>query len=1367
MRTLYDRWKQDQVVAFSANELLSDAQGTVVPIVARAGQLIEAAKPLLRELSESTISLIAAIPSGDIRNPPYPAPLAYDIRETIALAEADLAKMRRPDNSVNFSVLATNSLTLFRQDHLGLVDFLEWAGRASGRCAAPELGWHGPIWIRMAECLASSGQLGELDALLSTARSATARMDRRIRAANELFSRVNAACSFEDATEVIPPAWSRLCLGLLSSMFCWPLMVAGTAGVTIGVSLPVNAFLSTDGASKVWFRADHRRYRPKEATSDSPVARYGLNPGRLCWDRNWQMSFNTGLAAAKELWKGQNGRLVSDRQKNDKLTCSLVVDLTQACEIVDAVFQSCDDATGFELQGFSAEVYICQVALGLLLPEAATPVGVATGRIYKDEGLFRIGDVGGIDAKLNFANNTGRFSLVVLPDTEATKTRVASAVALMQEGKFVEVNHCATARSAADAMQTSGWRRAHFFRAPAVQRSFYAMLYRLFASANSSGDESAQQFDATEFLAIEDLGSSSHDRVSGLSANKLERLSQLSKILTSSWNSVKYAPTGMLTEAELGEWLAWVDHRARSGTEAGRGAGMGILCVRTSDGDKDMRLWASIFDILTVNPRLWTQFQWANLEQAAAVLAKVLNNFSVDPSISYSAPPDLLVVIDDAGLTQGATNTIFPEDFRGQFFDLLNPREASCPAHLYDALQSLDESRSAVLGSTRLIVLYPQREVMERTLTASTDSETPADCDAESQKDRELLERLSIFRYSFTSQSAAVVLNHGREAKLEWQQVKTLLDGWHREHKVFRHRGRYHIRRTLARRLRDGAFLRDPTAHLAAAKSLAPIIQPRKLFLASNRDRSMEPEELSEAVWHLRQAKSLAQPRQKSLWSELQVGLGALTFLRPDPDWDTVRELLRTGSSTYRQAYVLAKKLIAVEKAWCSGRPHSSRYALAINTIGRYGKASGDRVVQLTLLQEAKNLFEEARAAMNASGYGESPPQTAKLLSEYAFCLRANGAEDSPFVVDLTAAEQQIEEIVLPMLGNVYLKADEAPLSRDWFKGRWQDSNAPVTHCTKFARIACDFFGETWDEPWLALMAMSSPDDFATEQMAAVLTDWQRAYDAVEFGTRIRGMIVSDRVSNAVKRAALHLYQFLTHPSHPLDPGKGPARDIALQLVQELVLCESQSCFDFLMQLPARALISGVSRSDRASLTAQDSAAAFVGAMSIKDVLGCSALLSRWTPTSADLPEFLRFQSVLTNQFPSTVNPTGRAFSEAANKARQDAIWNVYRWLGLTEQSSWAIQGRRRAALLNWVRALISPNDWLFVAAYRPIDQEEMRAMALLLGDVSEADMRGAASNRKLNAANQRARGLLRTWQRSTLLQWERDAFARVAALLT
>lgn len=1226
MRTLQQKWLCDKSSALSAAILagidLDVAESAERRRLESATRFIAAnvTTEHVGFLADATLALLENVPDVYRDDPDSELlPEAVPLSPAIGRVHAELERRSGGGQRVP-EILIDHAVYLLKQPHLSIRDFLKWLRRTK----EPECRDLGML-LKLIE---GNELCVELDDLLDLTRDATRQTRDRIDAVDRLYD-VLLPLAINGQNMLW---WLRICLGLRTSLYCWPLMVAGSNDRGLhGISLPIGTFLSPDGNSRVYFKivsprstVEHRRY--VRGTKDAWAHMEG---SQLQWNDEWERAFRMGLRVGKTLWRTQNGRLrfVDEDAADAIMAASLVVDMGAACAVVDAVFDTLDGAP-YRLSGRSAEAYWVQAVLGMMLPGRELPLGVVTGRVQMVQGIEEIHHVEGIDKKLEYANNVG-FSRIVLPlehpqTTQGTESRVdlneidgeltvsldvTSDLPNAQHGieqntesttlpgrphlsstphavqrfleslaasgvrKRIEINFCRTVRNVADAMQMSGWRRTAFVRLPEMQRAFAVHLRRLFLLEKVRMGESLTSPDHREYNR------------NPWTEKETRQLRKLDDYLLSDTRAIKFISRATFNEVftngaevEIGRWLAWKDHQVRAGDYTGvRGPALGILCLRTTETDTEMRLWSAIADTLSASPEWWSRFQWSSVDQAARLLAQLLGNRRANPTICATPAPDLLVLLDEGNLTQRRTNPIFPDDFRGQWIDLLNPRKYN-PNAAYPLNDALIREGGGSLA-TRIIVVYGQ--------SASCASEAPRLLDAD---DSDALARLAVFRFDFSKQAAYAMMNYKRSAdqQLSWPAVeerfKTLIE----RHFLFGSRGRLYVAPQLLAKLKEvSEYYVDPQAHLHAAKALAPILEPRDLFIASNRDRTLEPESVLEATWHIQRARVMAPARTRKVRTKCDAALATVTFLRPFPDWDTVK-LLQRSTATLVDAVELGRELLAKERSMSQQPPHSSRVAAFFNALGPFGRSlygpSSD-TQRAQFADEATSLCGDVLATFDALGTSDWRRQKRKLFSEYVYCMKLLNMPnaDPRLAGPLRYLQGTIDEIVS---SDFYESGDldDYPVSRDWLRVRWDDVELTPRDRSTAAYVAARLHIERWrdgglvppwDQPWIEYFALTKVADFDARQLHSPLVTWQSTYgkdpeSMARFGQRVRDFASffpkkQEDISwwgRKIRAAADNLWEFIIS-SAPNKQLRAHEAEIALRFLRIITMYEALPAFDF------------------------------------------------------------------------------------------------------------------------------------------------------------------------------------------------------------
>jgi hypothetical protein len=1398
VKALHQKWLCDKSSALCAAILA----GTDLAVADRGERKrLEAATQFIyanvtnenaRFLADSTLALLAKVPDMYRDHPDEELlPDATPLSGAASAAHAETERRNAGSQGLP-DILIAHAVYLLKQPHLSMRDFLKWLKRTGG-LETRDIG-------TLLKCL-DGKQCVELDALLDLSKDYTQQTRDRIDAVDCLYDLVQGLA---DAKQNML-WWLRICLALRTSLYCWPLMVAGSNDHGLhGISLPIGMFLSPDGKSRVYFKIinprsaiDHRPYVPGMRDVWSH-----MKGSHLHWNDEWARAFQMGLKVAKTLWSTQNGRLrfVDELAADAMMKASLVVDMGAACAIVHAVFDSSDGAP-YRLSGRSAEAYWAQAVLGLMSPGRELPLGVVTGRIQMIDGVEEIHYVEGIEKKLQYANSAG-FSRVVLPlersivaskvsestndlngrDGEGEPTfcldstidiadrpndmlqekRTSSASAEPQEGsvqhavhhflnslslsgdrKRIEINFCRSVRSAADAMQMSGWRRTAFVRLPETQRAFAIHLRRLFLLERVRSGAGLTSKDRREY-----------DR-NPWTGKETRELHKLDRYLLSDTRAIKFINRATLdanfasgAPAEIGRWLAWKDHQIRGGDDISlRGPALGILCLRATETDNEMRLWSAIAETLSASPEWWNQFQWSGVDQAARLIAQLLGNRRANPTICATPAPDLLVLFDEGSLTQRRTNPIFPDDYRGQWIDLLNPTKDDSNAR-HPLNEALISGEAGSLG-TRIIVVYGESSVQPSELPESFDEE-----------ERDALDRLAVFRFNFSKQAAFAMMNYNRESdqRLVWQDVDERLKTLITKQALLSTRGHFYVAPPLLTKLREmGGYFADPHAHLHAAKALAPILEPRDLFIASNRDRTLEPESILEATWHIQRARVLVPARTRRVRLQCETALATLTFLRPSPDWDTVK-LLQRSTATLIDAVELGRELLAQERAVTHEPPHSSRVAALLNALGEFGRSlNGNNAgaQRSQLADEATRLCADALDTFDASSKSDWHRQKRKLFSEYVYCMRLLNIPiaDPRLAGSLRYLQGTIDEVVSADFYE-HGDPDDYPMSRDWLRARWDDAELDARDRSTAAYVAARIHIDRrrdgkllppWDQPWIEYFALTTTADFDARQLHGPLATWQTVYGSdrettAKFGQRVRdfGSFLAKKHEEIswwggkIRAAADNLWEFISN-TDPKKQLRVYETEIALRFIRTIAMYEALPAFDFIErrgvafhpQWPKRfsrlgewhelcSLVIG----GEAGWTSMLSSCGEVDEQSIR-------LLKSWLHAYRGIGS-----PGLSMQDPEGLLLSTLPLADTYRRKRANAIWNGYQLLAKHSSGGWAIYGELRRQFLDLLRALDSnSNGWLFALAnHKPHTTTVAGACMMLEHGVSAESIRVVVS---------------------------------------
>jgi hypothetical protein len=633
-------------------------------------------------------------------------------------------------------------------------------------------------------------------------------------------------------------------------------------------------------------------------------------------------------------------------------------------------------------------------------------------------------------------------------------------------------------------------------------------------------------------------------------------------------------------------------------------------------------------------------------------------------------------------------------------------------------------------------------------------AEIPENIDAAG---RDALERLAVFRFDFSIQAAYALLNYDRpdRERLAWQDVDERLQALISKKAVFATRGRYYIAPQLLPKLRDGRHYSEPDAHLSAAKSLAPILEPRNLFIASNRDRTLEPENVLEATWHLHRARVLVPPRNQRIRSQCKNALSTLTFLRPFPDWDTVKQLLYSPA-TLADAVDLGRELLSKECSITGRTPHSSRVSVFLNAIGDLGRSlNGPTAESLRaqLADEATALFTDKEMALEAKRGRDPSRQKRKLFSEYVYCMKMLGVTDKDSRVSsaLSYLDNTFTEVVSK---DFYLQdLDDYPVSWDLFKTRWSDPDLAVKERSTQAYVASRIYigrwregvqvREPWDQPWIEYFSLTIPEDFYAPQLHNPLATWNEVYghdreSAEAFGQRVRdfGSYLPSKENqewcwgNKIRSAADNLWQFITHSEDERRLRDWEA-DIALRLIDVIALRETLPAFDFIERRGEKWFGRWPEHLGRCWSKDWNNVAGRIisGQAGWVSMLSFSALddqtievVRSWLHAYRNIGA-----APLENNDPERLLERGGSLAlvDTYRRKRAAALWNGYQLLAQRNERGWTIYGDLRVALENILRDIGgTTNSWFFAIATREPEQSMVAGACLMLKQhVSDASL--------------------------------------------
>lgn len=1158
---LLELWERDQKIAYGLTLVLSRScpVGQYAPLRA----LLDGAA--MSGLGDSALHQCASLGDKDARDLES---LWDEPPQLRAQAQAVMDDLRGA-GGVNHQVLAAKGMVLLLESHLSLERFTHWAERLSPEATKGTVrphAWSKGLWRSLRDRASNRPETG-----------------RRLADAMSSFSggdpidgaRVAAICAWYDAVhelyagDGVPAALTRLGFALLSAQFCWPVQIATNGAAPLGIALPLYAWLRPsyegDPANRVEAVSEAERHQPP-ARGNEAVTSHGFTHGNLRWSEEWHQAMRRGLQVGKDLWKSQTGRMDDPVQRHAWNDASLCVDFSIAGRIV-AEFPA-KPAAPLTLVGSSAQVYWTQVVLGLLLPAHRVPLGTATGTVLNCRNReYVLGEVLGLEAKLKYASQSGFLQKMVLPRTPGTQEAIAAAFsdeAIRDD--LLESNLCSTVRDAADALQASGWRRAVFLSTPEARYSFSQLTHDLFELEEAGVELAAGAPGANRTFAVREAW---HRATSALDSIR-------GKALCKGPSPVQFVARDVVDDKQLGYWLGSVDHRVRSSEESGyAGPGLGIACVRTRSGESDMRFWSHVFQLLEATDSIWETFQFGTLDQSAAALAQLLNNFSADPAISGMPAPDLLVIVDEAGTTrEGAARIEFTRDTRGSLSELLASHATRRGAShlLADRLVQRDERRAEVFGKTRILVIEPPASGRAEKYDWR---EGPARHNIPAAKT--VLDALRVFRSGFSVHQARAVIDTAFRAQNRetptWVELRNVLDKLRAEGKICYGRGEFYFSAQQLQQPADPEFIFDADLHEAAALAFAPLLRGSS-FDDTTRGMAMTAHHLREADWHFQQVYAYAATSEQFFRAREHLSL--MGFVLPVQDWDTVRRMGYAKKHYGTTSFDLACDLIRKE-AEAGSPPSAARFAQAINAATQALAANNisfkDAIALLSWVQKF--------IAHHDGLSGVKPAARTFLYSEQTFFIQRLQKKATDFGWSLqpglrTQIEQDLrrltDQYLTPAVRDLnenpakFAERSSFPLQHGWLMNecdRMAHRPRDAHNAWRYLYAACATDLNASPDSWVRLMA-AFPSDARAKDYLQVLHLWEyRVENKTAFAMRmVRGL--QRRLADGDTRAVETFRAATRHATFWRD--SGTARVPQAGMANELT-----SVFDFVARrtLPA------------------------------------------------------------------------------------------------------------------------------------------------------------------------------------------------------
>lgn len=727
--------------------------------------------------------------------------------------------------------------------------------------------------------------------------------------------------------------WDYVEYSLYQQLLCWPLLIR--AG-KIAYSLPVgiDVYLDKEG----------------EVTT--------LGGDNLSVTLAWRRSLETAVEAARVLWLGKHGNAGSFREEIER--ASVTFDLQLANQVVDAFPEQ------FELEKRSMEAYFSQVILSRFLGQPVFSTSIVSGSIgpRRHEGSKKLMDFkfewpAGLSRKLNYVFKTRSFERVILPDLKdlrADDPRKAELWEFIRRNKrqqSTELNFVKHLQHVADSFQVNGWRQFKYVRCPDVAWSIHPNG-RLLPPAEDDGVQKCLEILRNNREAILDLSGQVTPR----------------DLAGALWH-INVVLRDRVRLQERPPMLSWA-------------------FVRTTPEEQDTRFWHVVWGVTGATAEDYDSFhRTGKAEDAAPLLARTFNSF--DPT--YIRPghrsPDVTVILGTGSLYSSLDHVPTPS-LRPHSLDFIEKR-------LRDDQLLMPNPNPQVrnlIGDTRLILFAT--DVFEETLENESQSDNDfvraligglSELRLE-EIELELLNSLSVFRFGFSQQMVSVlwgVLGH-REIP-----VRSLLENFKAEGHLRYFAGEYYFPNRVGQQCEHaGDPLEDAKRHYAAGIALAPYATTTEIpGLAL--DRSLRPEYVHEANYHLRTALKLA--RADSMLSGIIRGaLSNVLRFAEYPGWAMVRGLLY--GRIYKDAFESAIELLEQRKNKGIAT-HPIQCLTAAEATAKWwddlrqNKNFKDINHVDSLLLKSVELFEEARQACNHPDFlPEANYNRFRYLTEYSSFIR-------------------------------------------------------------------------------------------------------------------------------------------------------------------------------------------------------------------------------------------------------------------------------------------------------------------------------------------------------------------------------------------
>ena len=530
-------------------------------------------------------------------------------------------------------------------------------------------------------------------------------------------------------------------------------------------------------------------------------------PG-LLQSADWLNSLRRATHAARALWKNKHLSWPSAfLAKMENLSAR--IDLSVAEAVFAPYQQPGTDYRGYtDLTGHSADLYLALTILSKLIDPAAMENVCATGELYggrnDEEGGADTNVItpGGVDQKWKFAYESHFFHTMLVPNTPS----------VFAAQNHMQVKQENTLSRFCEHVFGQKWRKHRFVRAPDIADAF-----RL-AKAQKSSRSGSTRCDLDVIPLVNKL------RINRSPVLHLEDVSA----------------------CQVAKALFWFNHLMDKKADVGSYA-----FVRVTSDLANERMWLPIWECIGGTPETFFDFQFSSSPfLAGTALASELNKFDPTPEHPQRAPDVLVIVYTDvdthfaaqSGISGGPFSRLKIQGLLKALNQQLEPTPLKRLGHM--------------LGNTRVVLVKDTSPLPEGVKVAST-NETFKGALSDTNF-YSAVKRLSIFRYGFTFQFAARLLNIPDDEcyRLLRMCARTCSDDGRPVLASAERAGEY----LLQVRIEKSAIGADiAKLHFEAANAIVGIFTHPQLATNHNFGEAFGPRWLQEAQWHLQQARHLSE----------------------------------------------------------------------------------------------------------------------------------------------------------------------------------------------------------------------------------------------------------------------------------------------------------------------------------------------------------------------------------------------------------------------------------------------------------------------------------------------------------------------------